>query len=398
MTDYAVRAVDVSKRFLIHSEKRSSIKERFVRGRAPKAREFWALKNASFEIPKGQTFGIIGHNGSGKSTALKVLTGVYRPTSGSVEVNGRVSALLELGAGFHPELTGRENIRLNGSILGFSPKQIESMMDDIIDFSGVEEFIDTPVKVYSSGMYVRLGFAIAVKVDPEVLLVDEVIAVGDEQFQRKCFDYLYELRRRGASIVLVSHGMAQVEELCDQVVWLDHGEVQQIGPAREVVRSYLRHVNDAEESPANSQNPLEGSATGSRRVRADRVYLMSVDGEEQSSLVAGEPGLIAVDYFAEETVPHVGLRLEILTEDRVCICAPDTLAGGEAKLTAGQGTAIFGVDRLLLNPGTYLVTTHMSSRGHLLERREDAFQLKVRQGGVSGSGLVTLPGSWHWPD
>lgn len=396
MTEYAVRAMDVSKRFLIHTEKRASIKERFVRGRAPKAREFWALKNASFDIPKGQTFGIIGHNGSGKSTALKVLTGVYRPTSGAVEVNGRVSALLELGAGFHPELTGRENIRLNGSILGFSPRQVESMMDDIIDFSGVEEFIDTPVKVYSSGMYVRLGFAIAVKVDPEVLLVDEVIAVGDEQFQRKCFDYLYELRRKGASIVLVSHGMSQVEEMCDQVVWLDHGQVQQIGPARDVVRAYLRHVNAAEEVVLGADGFTDGSAAGSRQIRVEKVYVTSVDGQEMSALVAGEPGAIHLEYIADETVPHVGLRLEVLTDEKVCITAPDTLMVGETTIEAGRGRASFSFENLSLNPGSYKITTHIASRGHVLERREAAHELKVRPGGESTSGLVTLPGRWSW--
>lgn len=397
MTDYAVRAVDVSKRFLIHSEKRTSIKERFVRGRPPKAREFWALKNASFDIPKGQTFGIIGHNGSGKSTALKVLTGVYRPTSGSVEVNGRVSALLELGAGFHPELTGRENIRLNGSILGFSPKQVESMMDDIIDFSGVEEFIDTPVKVYSSGMYVRLGFAIAVKVDPEVLLVDEVIAVGDEQFQRKCFDYLYELRRKGASIVLVSHGMGQVEEMCDQVVWLDHGEVQQVGPARDVVRAYMNRVNEAENSKqADLQEAGGGEVRGSRQARIVAIRTLAGREEAAGTLLAGEQAVFEFDYLADEDVPNVGLRVELLTEDRVCVSAPDTLLTGEVDLAAGSGTVRFRTPRLTLNPGVYWLTTHLSSRGHVLERHEMVHDLKVRPGGVTTGGLVTMDGEWTW--
>lgn len=396
MTEYAVRAVDVSKRFLIHTEKRTSLKERFVRGRPPKAREFWALKNANFDIPKGETFGIIGHNGSGKSTALKVLTGVYRPTSGSVEVNGRVSALLELGAGFHPELTGRENIRLNGSILGFSPRMIDSMMDDIIDFSGVEEFIDTPVKVYSSGMYVRLGFAIAVKVDPEVLLVDEVIAVGDEQFQRKCFDYLYELRRKGATIVLVSHGMSQIEEMCDQVVWLNRGKVQEIGPARDVVASYMQQVNAAEDLVHPERPASGGTAYGSGQARVTQLRTVTANGTEVSTLVAGEAAEILVDYVADESVRDVSFRLEIMTEDRVCVAAPDTLSNGAVDLQSGRGTLRLTIPRLPLNPGAYLLTTHLSSRGHVLERNECAHELKVRKGGTTTGGLVEIESSWKW--
>jgi lipopolysaccharide transport system ATP-binding protein len=215
VTGVAVSLESVSKRFWLAQERRTSLKERVVRGRAPSGKELWALKDASFEVPQGTTFGLIGHNGSGKSTALKVISGIYRPTSGEVTVNGKLSALLELGAGFHGDLSGRENIRLNGSILGMSRREIEAAMDEIIDFSGLEDFIDTPVKVYSSGMYVRLGFAIAVTVRPDVLAIDEIIAVGDEEFQRKCFDHLHSLRRNGTTILLVSHSLSVLEELCD---------------------------------------------------------------------------------------------------------------------------------------------------------------------------------------
>jgi len=182
VTDPAVRVVGISKKFTLHTEKRNSLKERLVRGRARTDGDFWALTDVSFDVPRGTTFGLIGNNGSGKSTMLKLLAGVHRPTSGSVIANGRVSALLELGAGFHGELTGRENVHLNGSILGLSRRQIDQSMEKIIDFADIGDFIDAPVKVYSSGMYVRLGFSIAVTVDPEILIVDEIIAVGDEEF------------------------------------------------------------------------------------------------------------------------------------------------------------------------------------------------------------------------
>lgn len=391
MTDYAVRAVDVSKRFLIHSEKRTSIKERFVRGRPPKAREFWALKNANFEIPKGQTFGIIGHNGSGKSTALKVLTGVYRPTSGSVEVNGRVSALLELGAGFHPELTGRENIRLNGSILGFSPKQVESMMDDIIDFSGVEEFIDTPVKVYSSGMYVRLGFAIAVKVDPEVLLVDEVIAVGDEQFQRKCFDYLYELRRKGSTIVLVSHGMGQVEELCDQVVWLDHGEVQEIGPSREVVKSYMHRVNEAEGGSRDLQERFGENVSGSGEVVIDTFEMTSPESE----IIPGSGLSFLLRYTSSIDVSELSLRVELFTEGGMCVSVCDSSWDGGFRLTEQQAWVEFVVPHLPLAEGIYDLSVVASTRGHVHFRHESIARLRVQPGHMKTGGVADLGGSWR---
>ena len=204
MTDYAIRAENVSKRFRIGSRSKAGLKERLVqrRGRRPEALDLWALRDATFSVERGDAMGIIGHNGSGKSTALKVLAGIYRPTSGRVEVNGRVAALLELGAGFHPELTGRENIVLNGTLLGLNRREIDAATEEIIDFSGIANFIDTPVKYYSSGMYVRLGFAIAVQVRPEILMIDEILAVGDEEFQRKCFDYLSSLRRDGATVLI----------------------------------------------------------------------------------------------------------------------------------------------------------------------------------------------------
>ena len=203
----AVEVVDVSKKFRLFKERNNSLKATIMRGRRVIAEDFWALKDVSFEVYEGETFGLIGENGSGKSTMLKCLTKILRPNEGTVMVNGKVSALLELGAGFHPELTGRENVFLNGAILGLSQKELRRRFDDIVDFAGVGAFIDEPVKNYSSGMYVRLGFSVAINVDPDVLLVDEVLAVGDEGFQRKCNEKFAELRNQGKTIVLVTHGL-----------------------------------------------------------------------------------------------------------------------------------------------------------------------------------------------
>jgi ABC-2 type transport system ATP-binding protein len=226
-----IRVSDVSKRFVIRKDK--SLKERLVNfGRSRRHKEdFWALKNVQLEITAGTTIGLVGANGSGKSTLLKAIGGIIQPTSGSVERRGRLAALLELGAGFHPDLTGRDNVYLNASILGLSRAQVDQYFDSIVEFSEIGEFIDTQVKFYSSGMYVRLAFAIAVHVDPDILLVDEVLAVGDEPFQKKCMDKIREFQSEGRTIVLVSHSAPQIKELCDRVVVLSHGDVTFDGPA-----------------------------------------------------------------------------------------------------------------------------------------------------------------------
>ena len=247
--DLAIRVKGVSKSYRLVRNRPTSLKEAIVRrSRRSTVEDFWALRGLNLDIPKGSFFGLIGHNGSGKSTLLKLLSGIHRETSGTIEINGQLSALLELGAGFHPELTGRENIYLNGAILGMKRRQMSGIVDEIVEFSGIGEFVDSPVRVYSSGMYVRLGFAIAVHVNPEILLVDEVIAVGDEEFQRKCLDHMEELRRQGVTIVLVSHDIDQVKELCDKVAWIDKSHLMTVGEPEETCERYLAHAGLDEEN------------------------------------------------------------------------------------------------------------------------------------------------------
>ncbi|MDE0066607.1 MAG: ABC transporter ATP-binding protein [Acidimicrobiaceae bacterium] len=246
MTVGAIIVDGVSKRFRLERNRPSSLKEAVLRvGRTRDADEFWVLKNVDLDIAPGSFFGLIGHNGSGKSTLLRLMAGIHRPTVGSVEATGRLSALLELGTGFHPDLTGRENVYLNGAMLGISRKQMTASMDDIIEFSGIGDFVDEPVKIYSSGMYVRLGFAVAVNVSPDILLVDEVIAVGDEEFQRRCLKHMDMLRDRGTTIVLVSHNTDLMDE-CHQVGWLDHGKLVKVGTPGDVVSAYLQMVDSSE--------------------------------------------------------------------------------------------------------------------------------------------------------
>lgn len=238
MSTPAITVNCVSKSFRLYHERNRYIKAALLRGRRARYEEFWALQDVSFEVEHGATLGIIGSNGSGKSTMLKCLTGIYHPEKGSISIDGSVAALLELGAGFHTELSGRENVFLNGAILGMSKKDIERQFDSIVEFAGVERFIDIPVKDYSSGMTVRLGFSIAAHVEPEILLIDEILSVGDQAFQRKSSEKIEQFRREGRTIVVVSHGLGSVQQLCQEVVWLEKGVLKQRGPAAEVIAAY----------------------------------------------------------------------------------------------------------------------------------------------------------------
>lgn len=245
MIESAVRVQKLGKKFRIFSERNQSLKSALMRGRISKYEEFWALRNITFEVPKGSTFGLVGGNGSGKSTLLKTLAKIYWPDEGEIHYSGRMSALLEVGSGFHPELTGRENIYLNGSILGMKKKEIDARYEQIVEFSGVKDFIDQPVKNYSSGMYVRLGFSVAIHVEPDILVVDEVLAVGDAAFQEQCFQRFKELRKQGTTIILVTHDLKALVELCDQAAWINKSKLEMVGKAEVVARAYLESIGSS---------------------------------------------------------------------------------------------------------------------------------------------------------
>ncbi|TCK62995.1 ABC-type polysaccharide/polyol phosphate transport system ATPase subunit [Curtobacterium sp. PhB136] len=242
MSDAAVTVDHVSKRFRMYSERNDSLKSMVMRGKKSVHEDFWALKDVSFEVPHGTTFGLIGKNGSGKSTLLKCLAKILWPEQGSITARGKQASLLEVGSGFHPELSGRENVFLNGSILGMSRKEVTRKFDEIVSFSGVGHFIDQPVKNYSSGMYVRLGFSVAVAVTPDILVVDEVLAVGDATFQKRCREKFKEMKAEGRTVILVSHSMSTVKDMCDEVAWLNRGDLQMIGKTKDVVDAYNKTV------------------------------------------------------------------------------------------------------------------------------------------------------------
>ena len=399
-TDAAIVVDSVSKRFKMHRDQPTNLKEKLTRrSRGSRTEDFWALRDVSLEIPRGTTYGLIGHNGSGKSTLLKLIAGIHRPTSGTITANGRVSAMLELGAGFHPELSGRDNIFVNGSILGLSWREITARLDDIIEFSGIGDFIDVPVKVYSSGMYVRLGFSIAANLDPELLIIDEIVAVGDEEFQRRCFDRLYELRRRGTTIVFVSHSLALIQTLCDRVAWLEHGNLRAEGPAFEVVDQYVAEVNAAESDRlGETSNETDDIHRGSGEMRIRAVEFLDADGVARPVAVAGRPLTIRVHYDVQEPVKEPVFGLAFHHESGAHIAGPNSQEGGTVAGTVSEpGYVDYHFDRLPLSAGIFVITTGIvdSSQTHVFDYRDQAFELRVQPGtGPDAPGMVRLDGRW----
>jgi lipopolysaccharide transport system ATP-binding protein len=399
-TDAAIVVDSVSKRFRMYRDEPTNLKEKLTRrSRGSRSEDFWALRDVSLEIPRGTTYGLIGHNGSGKSTLLKLIAGIHRPTSGTITANGRVSAMLELGAGFHPELSGRENIFFNGSVLGLSRREIAAALDDIIEFSGIGEFIDVPVKVYSSGMYVRLGFSIAANLDPELLIIDEIVAVGDEEFQRRCFDRLYELRRRGTTIVFVSHSLALIQTLCDRVAWLEHGNLRAEGPAFEVVDKYVAEVNAAESNRlGGGSNETDDTHRGSGEMRIRGVEFLDGDGVPRPVAVAGRPLTIRVQYDVKEPVTEPVFGLAFHHESGAHIAGPNSQEGGTIAGTVSEaGYVDYQFERLPLSPGIFVITAGIvdSSQTHVFDYRDQAFELRVQPGtGPEAPGIVRLDGRW----
>jgi lipopolysaccharide transport system ATP-binding protein len=391
----AVNVEGIGKRYRRMRDRRTTLKELIVRGRAKQAEDFWALRDVSLIVPKGSVFGLIGHNGSGKSTLLKVMAGITRPNEGSVRVEGRLAAMIELGAGFHPDLTGRDNIRLNGSILGLSRREIDEATDDIVDFSGLGDFIDEAVKNYSSGMYVRLGFAVAVHMRPDVLLVDEVIAVGDEDFQRKCFDHLYALRRSGRTIVIVSHSTSLLSSLCDQVAWLDHGQVAAVGPAQRVIDAYIDSVNAVDNARAGSDRSHAAGRAGSGAIRLTSVELVDGSGEVSSAAVSGQPLRVRLAFTAPEPVYGPVFSVSIFHETGPLVTEVTTAATGDLVHSSGlSGLIDYVEDECWLNPGNYRmdVSVFDPSATHLIDAWPAALDFVVRPGtGPAKLGLVSLP-------
>ena len=366
MNPPAIEVADVSKRFRVYRDKPTSLKQRVLFSRS-KAEDFWALRDVALDVGEGSTFGLIGHNGSGKTTLLKCVAGILRPTSGAILQRGRLAALLELGAGFHPELTGRENVYLNASFLGLSRKQTDAAFDDIVAFAELEQFIDTEVKFYSSGMLVRLGFAVAVHVDPEILLVDEVLAVGDEAFQAKCLNRIRGFQREGRTIVLVTHALDVVSQVCDRAVMLEHGELYAKGNPADVVRE-LRYA-------LLSNDPNFVAEEGTREVELAGVSLIRMDGTTERPVRLGEDLTIQIDARANQTIDDLVASFQVLDS------ANYPVVDGREPIghIEGKKRVRFILRRLSLVPGRYFVTVGLEAgeTGRLLHVQTQRYWFEV---------------------
>jgi ABC-2 type transport system ATP-binding protein len=371
----AIEVVGVNKQFKLLKDPAFSIKERVVRmGRNP-YEMFTALKDIDLTVAEGETVGMLGHNGSGKSTLLKCIAGIIKPTTGSIRMKGRLASLLELGAGFHPELTGRENVYINASFLGIPRKDIERRFDDIVGFAELEHFIDNQVKYYSSGMYVRLGFAVAVNVDPDVLLVDEVLAVGDEVFQQKCLDRIREFQVEGRTILFVTHGADLVRQLCNRAIVLHHGEMVANGPPGESIRIYREHLHGHLSDPEHEAQIAAQEAAAQRRDERIHITDVRIDHAAKADrpyVMAGEPARIVMSYEAASPVDDAVVSLDVYDGHGVVLYGVDTeMLGARLPRLEGRGEVVFEIESVPLLDGAYPIAVTLRDRhsGHPLDWR-----------------------------
>jgi ABC-2 type transport system ATP-binding protein len=378
------------KTFRIYHQRNSTLKQAVLRRRADVFEEFWALKDVSFEVRGGSTLGVIGANGAGKSTMLKVLSRILVPDKGAVRTEGRVSALLELGSGFHPELSGRENVFLNGTILGMTESEVARRFDEIIAFSGLEASIDNAVKTYSSGMQARLGFAVAVAIEPDILIVDEVLAVGDEQFQRRCLERMNELRSGGRTAIFVSHGLGQVQQICDEAIWLDKGSIAATGGTEEVINAYLRSVS----------GDARIDDRGRQRIGTGEVHLdvdLTHDDEPCSTIATGDALAVGLSWVCAHAVDDAQFVFRIHTADGIVVAGERT-RHDVRRLEPGTGRVEYVVPTLPLLPGSYHVSAEVIHRhtGHIYDGGPHlaSFDVVPRESHLDSVGCFDLGGRW----
>ena len=355
--------------------------------------QLWALRDVSFQVQHGEVFGIIGANGAGKSTLLKILSRIIEPTSGEVEIHGRLGSLLEVGTGFNPELTGRENIYLNGAILGMKRSEIKRRFDEIVEFSEVERFIDTPVKRYSSGMYMRLAFAVAAHLEPHILAVDEVLAVGDAAFQRKCLDKMGNVARTGRTVLFVSHNMMAVEDLCDRAIWLKDGRLVEEGQPSAVVSNYLQgtFTNEATQRVWKDQT----TAPGTDDVRLHRACVRPIDGSPTDLINVRTPFVMEFEYWSLRPNVYLSPSIALFNEHGICVFVSGPRfdpAGHERNAPAGLYRHTCPVPGDLLNDGTYWVVLYIDKNGRTVLQQEDILGFTVHD-------AVEVRHGWHgkWP-
>lgn len=399
MGNWAIEVKDVEKHFKVYTDKGDTLKEKVIFIRRSRYEKRNILKGLSFQIPKGQAVGFIGRNGCGKSTTLKLLTRILRPNAGSVVVNGRVSSLIELGAGFHPDMSGRENIYINATIFGLKKEEIDARLEDIVRFSELEEFIDNPVRTYSSGMYMRLAFAVAINVNADVLLIDEILAVGDVSFQKKCFDRLKEIKEQGTTIIIVSHSMEQLYSICDRLIWLEDGKVKEDGAPRKVGTHYLDSMEDeriarlGEISIENLRGERERSILkltrnvhpearrdGSQEVYFTKVELLDKEGKPCQIFDTGDEVTLVCCYATELEHPSVNFNMDFVRDNwqycyGTCFCK----AGEQLPVLEHSGRVSLSIERLMLLPGKYYLDIGINGpSGELYDNVRNILQITVR--------------------
>lgn len=371
--------------------------------------DFWALRNVNLEVRLGETLGIVGANGSGKSTLLKLLARIIEPTTGKLTVKGRVSALLELGAGFHPDLTGKENIYLNGALLGIRRKELDRKFEEIVDFAELERFIYTPLKHYSAGMIMRLGFTISLSLDPDILLIDEILAVGDASFQRKCIDRIRQLTQRVGATILVSHDLGMVRDLCTRAIWLQGGVMAAEGPAPEVVSAYLESEVQRYQAQsgvtAAAQETLPASAadnragrSGTREAEITDVTMLNGAGQPCSAFEPGEPSAFRIHFRAPTQIADPVFELIIHRSDGTELTRSSSRSSGYPQIVAGEGAIDFCVKALPLLPGLYdLSVTMIDKNGaRVYDQQYRRYKFQVGSGnGLDSRGPAFLAGRWE---
>lgn len=366
------------------------------------AQQFWALRGVSFDVKKGESVGIIGQNGAGKTTLLKILCGVTSPSEGTLEIRGRVSSLLELGAGFHHLLTGRENILLSGSILGMKKREVEAKIDDIAEFAEMVDFLDIPVRTYSAGMFLRLGFSVAVHADPDVLLIDEVLAVGDLHFQRKCIERIKRFKGEGKTIIIVSHNIAHVRQVCDRAIWLKDGAIEEIGPREKVIGLYLNHIHSIEEKELGARNQKALGSTHVNYIVIEEARLYNQENVSTNVFNVGQAMRLKLRYFSPRRIEKPVFGLVFHDEAGCYLSGINTLSRGSIDFAHGRGEIVYEVPSLSLLPGTYYISTsaHNEDGDLIYHYCDKALKLSVYHDPLQPnaeriySGYFNIPCNW----
>ena len=409
----AIEVDHIAKHFKIYHDKPSTLKDRLLHVINKAYTEFYALKDVSFTIAKGEAVGLIGHNGCGKSTLLKLLTRIIYPDCGKITMNGRISSLLELGAGFHPDFTGRENIYTNAAIFGLSHGEIDRRLASIIDFSELGEFIDNPVRTYSSGMYMRLAFSVAIHVNPEILLIDEILAVGDANFQKKCLDKIREFKLQGVTIVIVSHDLSTIERICDRALWLEDGIVQRDGDPREVVTAYMSsmatRMNAAqleqnaapEQSPEAAEAPSAAGAPpseGAKELEITSVAMLGADGVERRVFDTEDSADIRIGYRVNRAVPAARFGIGVFSADGRQCYGTNTQIDGQSIPTDGLGDGglmTVHIGRLGLVEGSYWLDVALEDEnGYPFDYQRRRFEFSTVST-TKDTGVARLPHDWE---